>query len=168
VLLRDPAADLQPTATYLMSLGLSPNQLQQLVCLRPEVLTSSLDSQIKPFVDHLKSLGCSALQCGEVLLAAPHLLRDEARAAIAARLAALGEAGIDAAGVRAMLARGHAGFLFQKGAPQEALACLKELGFTGSQVRRGCARVWLQAQLCFVPCDLLWIRRVDPCAVGAN
>lgn len=138
VLAKDPAGDLQPVASFLMSLGLSTNQLQQLICLRPEILTSDLDAGARPLVGYLKSLGCTTAQCGEVLLAAPHLLRSGGRAALEARLDTLAAAGVGGDGVRAMLVRGHTGFLTEKGAPQEALECLSSMGFDQKQVR--CAR----------------------------
>ncbi|GBF91467.1 hypothetical protein Rsub_04207 [Raphidocelis subcapitata] len=138
LLLRDPASDLQPRASYLLSLGVSATQLSQLACLRPEVLLAPIDGQLKPFVDHLKSLGATAAQAGEVLLAAPHaaLRADGPAAAFEARLARLAAAGVGPERVAEMLRRGHTRFLTEKGAPGEALDALRGLGFDPEQVRR--------------------------------
>lgn len=138
ILLRSPAADLQQVASYILSLGISPNQLQQLVCLRPELLTESADDRLRSFVVCLRGIGCSMAQAGEVLLAAPHLAREEGRAAVAARLAALEAVGVGVGDVRAMLGgeAAHTGFLTEKGAPEDALECLKGLGYSQEQVRQ--------------------------------
>ena len=109
VLLKSPEADLQPLASYLMSLGLSARQLSQLFVLLPELLLATVDGELRPFVSYMRSLGASARQAGEVLLAAPRLaLRgaEGAKAALAPRLAALAAYGIEADGVAAMLREG--------------------------------------------------------------
>ncbi len=138
VLMRSPADELQPLASYVMSLGLSATQLQQLACLRPELLLASVDGQLRPFAAYLASLGATALQAGEVLLAAPHhALKGDTAAAFAPRLAALAAAGIGLEEVRVMLGRGHTGFLSEKGAPKEALESLRELGFSREEVGGG-------------------------------
>ena len=45
-----------------------------MVCLWPELLLCKLDSQLSPFVDYLRSLGCSTSQLAEMLMLCPHLL----------------------------------------------------------------------------------------------
>jgi hypothetical protein len=155
ILLKDPEADLQPVASYLMSLGISPTQLQQLACLRPELLAAPVDDALRPFVAHVKSLGGSAAQAGEILLAAPAAALRPGGGGdggdgggggpFAARLAALAAAGIGPGGVAGMLAKGETRFLTEKGAPREALAALAELGFNPDQVRRRARRGhWLK------------------------
>ena len=48
-----------------------------MISLWPELLLCKVDRQLTPFVEYLRSLGCSTAQLAEMLTICPHLLGEK-------------------------------------------------------------------------------------------
>ena len=76
-----------------------------MVCVWPELLLSRVDTQLKPFVEYLRDLGCSTSQLAEMLMICPHLLGFSPEDLFGHRLRSLEAIGIGPEDVREMVAR---------------------------------------------------------------